>query len=79
MVNQQIVEVETDSEASTMDANLDLVVPEKLSEVLTDTMGYPSASCCLSKIQEQTKLSSTLQDSSLIVISDDVRLNFCFL
>lgn len=80
MVNEQIVEVESDSETSTTGVNSDhLFGPEKLPEVLTDTVGYPSTSCCLSKREEQTKLASTSQDSSFIAISDDVRLDYCFL
>ncbi|XP_015897421.3 protein MAINTENANCE OF MERISTEMS [Ziziphus jujuba] len=72
MVNEQIVEVESDSETSTTGVNSDhLFGPEKLPEVLTDTVGYPSTSCCLSKREEQTKLASTSQDSSFIAISDD--------
>lgn len=78
MVNQQVIELETDSETSTKDASLDhLVVPEEvLPEILTDTVSEcPSTSYCVSKIQEQTTQSSTSQDSLIIVIDDnDVRL-----
>ncbi|KAF3447960.1 hypothetical protein FNV43_RR08667 [Rhamnella rubrinervis] len=74
MVNQQVIEVETDSEASIKDASLDhLVVPEEVPpEVITDTVSEcPSTSCCVSKIQAQTTSASTSQDSLIIVIDDD--------
>lgn len=77
MVNQQVIEVETDSETSTKDTSLDhLVVPEEVPPaVLTDTvLECPSTSSCVSKIQEQTTQTSTSQDFPIIVIDDDVRL-----
>lgn len=69
MVNQQVIEVETDSKASIKDDGLDhLVVPEEVPTILLECL---STSCSVSKIQKQTTLTSTSQDSPIIVINND--------
>ncbi|KAL5550609.1 hypothetical protein UlMin_000785 [Ulmus minor] len=76
LINQQIIELETESEVSLVDegrsdedVNLDhQVMPQNVPEILLDTRQQTSTS---SEKQEQQKSASTPVDSCTIVISDD--------